>query len=254
MNSFTQPQNSFGLAPNPYNTTPTPNNPATLGNNPIFGNNPTSLGNNPTSLGSNPTNLGGNNPTSFFSNPTNLGNNLGNSLGNSLGNNPGNLYGQSQQQEYMMVEGKPVYKAHIQQIYNALDAAYQNQADHNLRYLMYFLDLENQVAKETAERVCAYDESKDLERPDHTELVVERCNKAKKRNIRLLMRLMNVRSKLVEQMGVGKSRMNEREEELELIYSKIRDMRYEVTSKYNQLTAIQAAKREHAYPPPTHSC
>jgi hypothetical protein len=69
--------------------------------------------------------------------------------------------------------------------------------------------------------------------------VKERCGKIKIRNQGLLMKLLNLRDKMVNQMYMYKSRSPARELEISHINEKIRDLKCQISFKYNRLRGLK---------------
>ena len=67
------------------------------------------------------------------------------------------------------------------------------------------------------------------------EYVKERCCKIRKRNNSLLVRLMNLREKMVSQMYMCKIPNKAKSLEASQLNEKIRDMKYQISHKLNKL-------------------
>jgi len=57
------------------------------------------------------------------------------------------------------------------------------------------------------------------------------------------MRMLDVRAKLVNNMNMFKNRSIEKEQEISLLLEKVRDLRSEITIKYNKLRMIRRNRK-----------
>ena len=133
-----------------------------------------------------------------------------------------------------------------EQFKQVIDGFYQLEMDIHMRNMLYLLDLEQQRAKEVMQIAMTTDFTKKMwdtkAHQDQVEYIRDRCTKIQKRNTGILVKMMNLREKMVSQMYMYKVQSKSRGVELSQVSEKIRDLKYQISLKYNRLKVLKLNK------------
>ena len=178
------------------------------------------------------------NPTG--GNPTG-GNPIG---GNPMGGNPIGIPPAPYAQSGMINLGdQQVPAIWGEQLKQAIDGFHQLEWDIALQNMLKLIGIEQDRSEEVMEKAMSADFSQknwDTQKgKEQVEYVRERCGKIRTKNLALMVRMMNLREKMVSQMYMYKSPSKPRALELSQMNEKIRDYKYQISLKHNQLKVFK---------------